>query len=610
MSGWVDEGAVTVDSYLGTGWPQTSLVLAPATTAQYDALVPGPAPDRPDVFAAVTTDVRTEDGGGDVVVLNPTAREELVQETWQVTVTHELVHVASGALYGDGQEVWLAEGVADLVGWSGVVPGTVGREQVAGRLLDRVDGGLAEVQELPGATDFAAADADEVGDAYEGAWLAALLLQDELGVDGLLAVYEDASDGPGTARQRTDDALRTATGRGAGGVPGPLGGLRRRPRRPMTGTGRRPRRHQRLPAPCGRDRDLRGVARAAPGPGPRRGPRLRAGRRPPPTTRRCPTRWCATPTGCCCPARGWPPGSRRPPAATGRGRSGSPPPRPSPCSPRRCVARGRAASWPARTGTRCGGRACPAAGRRCGGSATPSTCSPSTAPWCGARSRAGSSPDAAGRVVLLSPGVDADRFAPRGGGPAGPSDAPVVLCLSRAVPRKGHARLLAVWPELRRRHPGARLVLAGSGPELPALRRTAAGLPGVDVLGRVAEADLPALYAAADVFVLPVADRLGGLVTESLGIVLLEAAAAGLPVVSGRAGGTAEAVLHERTGLLLDDATDHEQLVGAVDRLLGDEALRRRFGEAGRAWVRSAWTWDRTAARLSALLDGEAVPRW
>ena len=231
----------------------------------------------------------------------------------------------------------------------------------------------------------------------------------------------------------------------------------------------------------------------------------------------------------------------------------------------------------------------------------------------------GLSPAAASRVVLLSPGVDAARFdaarfdASTGGtGTAGPGTdvaGPVVLCVSRAVPRKGHARLLALWPELRRRHPDARLVLAGDGPELPGLHRTAAGLAGVEVLGRVSDADLPGLYAGADVFVLPVAERLGGLITESLGIVLLEAAAAGLPVVSGRAGGTADAVLHGRTGLLVD-AIDRDELLGAVDRLLGDAALRRSFGDAGRAWVRSAWTWDRTARRLEALLAGERVPRW
>ena len=214
VSTWVERGAVVVDSYLGTGWPRSTLVLAPATTAQYDDLVPGPVPERPDVFAAVTTDVRTPDGGGDLVVLNPTAQGELVEETWQVTVTHELVHVASGAVFGDGQEVWLAEGLADLVGWSSVVPAEVDREDVAGRLLDRVRDGRADVQALPDGDDFTAPDADVVGDAYEGAWLAALLLQDELGVDGLLAVYQDASDGDQAAVERTDAALIEATGDG------------------------------------------------------------------------------------------------------------------------------------------------------------------------------------------------------------------------------------------------------------------------------------------------------------------------------------------------------------------------------------------------------------
>ena len=210
----VERGAMVVDSYFGTGWPRATLVFAPATSEQYDALVPGPVPERPDMFAAVTTDIRTPDGGGDLVVLNPTAQDELVEETWQVTVTHELVHVASGARYGDGQEVWLAEGLADLVGWSTVVPATVGRDAVAGRLLQRVSDRTVEVQELPDAADFTAADPEVVGDAYEGAWLAALLLQDELGLEALLVTYEDASEGPGSPRQRTGAALRAATGEG------------------------------------------------------------------------------------------------------------------------------------------------------------------------------------------------------------------------------------------------------------------------------------------------------------------------------------------------------------------------------------------------------------
>ncbi|MFC5382282.1 glycosyltransferase family 4 protein [Aquipuribacter nitratireducens] len=213
------------------------------------------------------------------------------------------------------------------------------------------------------------------------------------------------------------------------------------------------------------------------------------------------------------------------------------------------------------------------------------------------------------RTAQLRPGVDATRFrATERTGWRAPG-APVVLCLSRAVPRKGHGRLLAVWPEVRRRHPGARLLLAGGGPLVPRLRARAAQVPGAEVLGRVPDADLPGLYAAADVFVLPVADRLGGLVTESLGIVLLEAAAAGLPVVAGRAGGTVEAVLDDRTGVLLD-ARDPAALAAAVVDLLDDPGRAAAMGAAGASWVRRAWDWDVTAQRLAALLSGEPVPRW
>lgn len=233
---------------------------------------------------------------------------------------------------------------------------------------------------------------------------------------------------------------------------------------------------------------------------------------------------------------------------------------------------------------------------------------------------AGLGPAAAARMVLLAPGVDADRFdravAGRRAGRAGPhsghrttGEGPVVLCVSRLVPRKGQHRLLQAWPAVRAEHPTATLVLAGAGSQLDALRRAAAGLDGVRVLGRVPAEHLPALYAGADLFVLPVADRFGGLVTESLGIVLLEAAAAGLPVVAGRAGGTREAVLDGRTGTLLD-GRDVGAVQRAVNELLADPARREDWGRTGRRWVSQAWSWDVGAERLRALLAGEPVPRW
>lgn len=222
----------------------------------------------------------------------------------------------------------------------------------------------------------------------------------------------------------------------------------------------------------------------------------------------------------------------------------------------------------------------------------------------------------ASRMVLLAPGVDADVFVaacvaarPAPGSEDVAGSGPVVLCVSRLVPRKGQQRLLQAWPAISAAHPGARLLIAGTGAQEAALRRSAAELPGVQVLGRVPAGDLPALYASADVFALPVADRLGGLVTESLGIVLLEAAAAGLPVVAGRAGGTREAVLHGRSGVLLD-GRDVAAVTRAVSDLLADPARRERWGATGQRWVRRAWSWDGSARRLEALLAGEPVPRW
>lgn len=193
---WTATGSELVDGVLGKDWPRTSLMLVPGTGSQYSALVPGEQPLVDNVYAAVTADTVTVSGTGDVVVLNPAARSELQPETWQVTVTHELVHVASGAVHGDGQPLWLSEGVADLVGWSEVIDEPAERDLVAGRLLDRVLAGDGP-RSLAGQPEFTATDPEVVGDAYDGSWLAVLLLQDRLGRDGLMDLYAATSSGDG-----------------------------------------------------------------------------------------------------------------------------------------------------------------------------------------------------------------------------------------------------------------------------------------------------------------------------------------------------------------------------------------------------------------------------
>jgi phosphatidyl-myo-inositol dimannoside synthase len=217
----------------------------------------------------------------------------------------------------------------------------------------------------------------------------------------------------------------------------------------------------------------------------------------------------------------------------------------------------------------------------------------------------------ADRTVRLPPGVDVDRFAADADGAAMrrrwgvPPDAAVVGCISRLVPRKGQDALLEVWPRVRARHPDAWLVLVGEGPLGDRLARRAESLgPAAQVVlaGRAGWDELPACYAALDLFAMPCRTRLAGLDVEGLGIVYLEAAACRVPAIAGASGGAPEAVLDGQTGTVVD-GRDHHALVAAIDRWLGDAEGRRRAGEAGRAWVEERWSWDVIADRFSALLD-------
>ncbi|WP_218010264.1 glycosyltransferase family 4 protein [Actinomadura chibensis] len=214
------------------------------------------------------------------------------------------------------------------------------------------------------------------------------------------------------------------------------------------------------------------------------------------------------------------------------------------------------------------------------------------------------------RLVQLAGAVDPVRFRPGLDGASvrrrhGLGDGPVVLSVSRLVRRKGHDRLLDAWPGVVRRHPDARLVIVGDGPTRARLtERAARAAPGtVTVTGPVSPADLPRYYAAADVFVLPCRDERGGLQVEGLGLSVLEASAAGLPVVVGRSGGSPESVQDGRTGVLLDAARP-DALSGVLHELLADPDRARALGANGRRWVCEQWSWDRAAARLAALLRG------
>jgi phosphatidyl-myo-inositol dimannoside synthase len=212
----------------------------------------------------------------------------------------------------------------------------------------------------------------------------------------------------------------------------------------------------------------------------------------------------------------------------------------------------------------------------------------------------------------LAPGVDVDAFRPGVDGRRvreryGLSDRPVIVCVSRLVPRKGQDMLIRALPAVRRRVPGAALLLVSGGPYRKRLERLARDhgvASDVVFTGSVPWAELPAHYAAGDVYAMPCRTRAAGLDVEGLGIVYLEASASGLPVVGGDSGGAPDAVLEGETGYVVG-GRDVTALSGRLADLLSDPDKARTMGAAGRAWVEREWRWETQAARMARLLGRE-----
>jgi len=213
-------------------------------------------------------------------------------------------------------------------------------------------------------------------------------------------------------------------------------------------------------------------------------------------------------------------------------------------------------------------------------------------------------------LVQLTPGVDVDTFAPTVSGEAvrqryGLAGRPVVVCVSRLVPRKGQDVLIRAMPAIAAAVDRAALLIVGGGPyeqKLRALARQSGVADRVVFTGAVPAAELPAHFAAGDVFAMPCRTRRLGMDVEGLGIVFLEASATGLPVVAGDSGGAPDTVRQDSTGLVVD-GRDVAAVARQVGGLLADPARAAAMGTAGRAWTEQAWRWDTMADRLAQLLQ-------
>jgi len=167
-------------------------------------------------------------------------------------------------------------------------------------------------------------------------------------------------------------------------------------------------------------------------------------------------------------------------------------------------------------------------------------------------------------------------------------DRPVVLFFGGLKPRKNLFGLLDIWRSVVPTHPGARLVVAGGGPLLEPLRRRAERL-GLDetvvFTGYVPEAAKAAHFNLADVFLFPSA-------MEGFGLTVVEAMSAALPVVASDRGSLPELVVEGEGGFVCDPARP-EGFVERLALLLGDRALRGKFGAANRERVDRLFRWDR-----------------
>jgi glycosyltransferase involved in cell wall biosynthesis len=204
-----------------------------------------------------------------------------------------------------------------------------------------------------------------------------------------------------------------------------------------------------------------------------------------------------------------------------------------------------------------------------------------------------------GRIFVHPIGIDTQLFV-RNGLPVGKRP-PTILFLGRLVEKKGAAYLLDAFEALRRQLPEARLVIAGDGPERSALALRAQAIGGVRFVGAFSREQAQALLAETRVLCLPSITAESG-DAEGLPLVILEAQASGVPVVTSARGGATEGIIDGETGYAFAER-DVGILIDRLARLLTDDALVTRFSVAGPAFIAQMHDLHRHTATLETLYD-------
>lgn len=211
------------------------------------------------------------------------------------------------------------------------------------------------------------------------------------------------------------------------------------------------------------------------------------------------------------------------------------------------------------------------------------------------------------RVSLIYPGVDVVRFRPglqcedlRASIGIGQAQR-LILSVGRLSRRKGFDQVIRAIPQLLLQSVDVHLALIGTGEDRQYLENIAAECRVTDrvhFLGHVAQDDLPRWYNAADVFAMPNREINGD--NEGFGMVFLEAAACGKPVIAGRDGGTGDAVVEGYSGWRVNGGSLTE-VVSALTDVLTDPERAATMGKQGLVRASTTFAWERVAEKTAAL---------
>ncbi len=176
----------------------------------------------------------------------------------------------------------------------------------------------------------------------------------------------------------------------------------------------------------------------------------------------------------------------------------------------------------------------------------------------------------------------------------------IILSLSRLVDRKGFSKVIEAMPNVLAEIPEAVYIIAGSGPDLRTIKQAKGKLDqrwqkNIIIYGMVDEQEKATLYELCDVFAMPA--KYDDRDVEGFGIVYLEAALAGKPVVASKSGGAPEAVLDGKTGLLVE-AENVEEIAGAIKKLLTHQVYADELGSYARQRVLRDFDWAKRAKQF------------